>query len=128
MLSNQTPPSCVQVNLFATAKVLHPGIDVIKELPSLKHIKNLRTTLGLLTRSLAAYQIGNANAFKQLHTDATNLHHTSLVNVVMGFLADDAKFRTICLDGAIIAEDGTAEKSSRAVLWYFEESSELLNT
>jgi hypothetical protein len=77
---------------------------------------------------LAAYQIGNANALKQLHTDATNCHHTSLVNVVMGFLADNAELCTICLDGAIIAKDGTAEKSSWAVLRSFEESSELLNT
>jgi hypothetical protein len=65
---------------------------------------------------------------KQLHTDTTNRRHTSLVNVVMGFLAGNDEFCTICLDGAIIAKEGTAEKSPRAVLQSFKESSELLNT
>ena len=77
---------------------------------------------------LAAYQIDSANALKQLHTDATNCHHTSLVNVVTGLLADNDECHTNGLEGAIIAEDGTAEKSSRALLQSFNESSELLNT
>lgn len=126
MLSNRTPPTCVQANIFAVAKVLHPSIDVVKELPSLKHIKNLRTTLWLVSRTLAAFQIGKAKLLKQLHTDGTNRRQTSLINVVISFLTENDEFRTICLDGAIIAEDGTAEQQSRSILGSFTESARLL--
>lgn len=72
MLSNRTPPTCVQANIYAVAKTLFPDIDTVKELPSLKHIKNLRTTLWLVTKTLAAYQIGNGKVLKHLHNDGTN--------------------------------------------------------
>ena len=41
MLLNRTPPACIQANIYAMAKNVHPDIDIIQELPSLKHIKNL---------------------------------------------------------------------------------------
>ena len=72
MLANHTPPSCIQANIYAMAKVILPGVDAVKDLPSLNHIKNLRTKLWLLTKTLAAYQISNAKVWKQLHTDGTD--------------------------------------------------------
>jgi len=126
MLSNRTPPACKQANIFAAAKALHPDIDVVKELPSLKHIKNLRTTLWLVSRTFAAFQIGNAKLLKQLHTDGTNRRQTSLVNVVVSFLTENDQLMTICLDGAIIAEDSTVDQQSRSILALFTESSRLL--
>jgi hypothetical protein len=62
----------VQANIYAVAKPLFPDIDTVKELPSLKHTKNLQTTLWLVTKTLAAYQIGNAKVPEQLHNDGTN--------------------------------------------------------
>ena len=126
MLSNRTPPTYTQANIFAAAKALHPDIDVVKELPSLKHIKNLWTTLLFVSRTLAAFQIGNARLLKQLHTDGTHRRQTSLVNVVVSFLAENDELKTICLDGAIIAEDSTAEQQLRSILASFTESSRLL--
>jgi hypothetical protein len=41
-------------------------------------------------------------------------------------LTEDDKLKTICLNGAIIAEDGTMEKCARAILASFDEGSELL--
>ena len=92
MLSNRMPPTCTQANIYAVAKALYPDGDVVVDLPSLKHIKDLRTTLWLVTKTLAAYQLGNAKALKQLHTDATNRRQTSLVNVVISFLTENDEF------------------------------------
>ena len=69
MLTNRTPPTCIQANLVAMAELLCPGMDVIKELPSLKHIKNLRTALYTITKTLAAYRLANAKSWKQGHSD-----------------------------------------------------------
>ena len=114
--SKWTPPTCVQANIYAVAKTLFPGVNIVKELPSLKHTKELCTTLSLVTKTLAVYQLCNAKALKQLHTDATNSRQTSLVNVVTSFLSEDVKFKTTCLDGAIIAESAQTEHASRAVI------------
>jgi hypothetical protein len=126
MLSNHTPPTCIQASIFAAAKALHQNIDLVKELPSLKHIKNLQTTLWLVTRTLAAFHIGNAKLLKQLHTAGTNRRKTSLVNVVISFLTENDELKTIYIDRAIIVEDSTAEQQSRSILGSFTESARLL--
>ncbi len=103
-----------------------PNFEVIKELPSLRYIRNSRTTLWLVTKTLAAYQLGKAKDWKQLHNDETSRRQTSLVNVVMSYLTEDDEFRTICLNSAIIAENGMASSQSRAIIGSFKESATLL--
>jgi len=126
MHANNTPPSCIQANIYAMARALLPQHDVVIELPSLKHIKNMRTVLALVTKHLAAQQIGKAKEWKQLHTDETQRRQTSIANVVMGVLDKDNKLKTICLTGSIIAEDGTAEEQSKAIIAAFGESRKML--
>lgn len=116
MLTNRTPPTCIQANLVAMAELLCPNMDVIKELPSLKHIKNLRTALYTITKTLAAYRLANAKTWKQGHSDETSRRQTSLLNFLMGVITSDDQFKTICLDLAIISKNGTAVEQSRAVL------------
>jgi len=96
MLANRTPPTCVQANLYAMAKVIMPNFEIIKELPSLRYIRNSRTTHWIVTKTLAAYQLGKAKDWKQLHTDETNRCQTSLVNVVMSYLMEEDELQTIC--------------------------------
>ena len=55
LLSNHTPPTCIQSNILATARVLCPNIDIIKELPSFRYIRYMRTVLTRTTKTLAAY-------------------------------------------------------------------------
>ena len=38
-----------------------------------------------VTKTLAAYQLGNAANWKQLHTDETSGHQTVLANVVVKY-------------------------------------------
>jgi hypothetical protein len=73
LLANRTPPTCIQTNLLAMARVFHPGQDVaVKELPCLETIRNMRAVLLCTTKSLAAYQLGLTSAWKQLHTNDTS--------------------------------------------------------
>lgn len=60
-----------QANRCAAAKALRP-IDVVKDLPCLKHVKNLQTALWLISRTLVVNKICNAKVLKQLHTDVRN--------------------------------------------------------
>ena len=65
----------------------------------------MRSTVLRVTKSLAAYLLGLADSWKQLHTDETSRRQISLVNVIIGLLGTDGKLKSICLSGSIIAED-----------------------
>ena len=96
--------------------ILCPDMNLVKELPSLKHIKNLRTALYTVTKTLAAYRLADAKDWKQVHSDETSRRQTSLLNFLMGLLTQDNKFKAICIDLALISKNGTAPEQSRAVL------------
>lgn len=70
-----------------------------KHSPVLNDIKNLQTTLMLMTKTLAVYQIGHAHVLRQLHTDETTCQQTLLLNVVILYLTHDDNFKTICVNG-----------------------------
>ena len=57
MLANRTPPMCIQANIFAMSRVLHLEIDIVRELPSLKHIKSLRTEFGYCHKDIGGIPI-----------------------------------------------------------------------
>ena len=127
MLANRTPPTCIQSNILAMAKVMSPNVDIVNELPSLKHIRSLGTVLSQLSRTLAAMRLGNAKEWKQLHYDETSRRQISLTNCVMSILNKDKKLETICISGSIITKDGTADVQSKAIVESFYESVEFLN-
>jgi hypothetical protein len=108
------------------ARSLSPGHDVVRELPCLKTIRNMRTVVLRVTKTLAALRIGKSPTWKQLHTDETSRRQISLVNVVVGLIGSDGALRSICLSGSIIAEDSTAENQSLAIIATFTESAKLL--
>ena len=84
MLSNRTPLIFVHTNIFVIAKTLFPCVNIVKELPGLKHLGLAHNTLAG-DKTLTAYQLGNSKALKQLHADATNCCQTSLVGVSQAF-------------------------------------------
>ncbi len=57
--------------------------------------------------------------WKQPHTDKTLRRQTLIVNVVMGFLAKNDKFKTICLMVLLICEHGTAKCQSKSIIAAF---------
>jgi hypothetical protein len=126
LLANSVPPTSIQASILAMARSFFHGHDIVRELPCLKSIRNMRSTLLRITKSLAAFWLGSAESWKQLHTDKTSRREISLVNVVVGLLGTDGVLRSICLSGSIIAEDSTAENQSRAIISSFNESTQLL--
>ena len=126
LLANRVPPTSIQASILAMARSFFHGHDIVRELPCVKSIRNMRSTLLRTTKSLAAYRLGSAESWKQLHTDETSRRQISLVNVVVGLLGTDGVLRLICLSGSIIAEDSTAENQSRAIISSFNELAQLL--
>jgi hypothetical protein len=126
LLANRVPPTSIQASILAVARSFFHGHDIVRELPCVKSIQNMRSILLRTTKSLAAYQLGSADLWKQLHTDETSRRQISLVNVVVGLLGTDGVLKLICLLESIIAEDSTAENQSRAIISSFNESSQLL--
>ena len=107
---------------------INPGSEfkAVKEIPCVKHIRNLCTVLFLVTKSVAGKYIGESAQIKQLHTDGTGHKGTEIVNIVCGILTKSNALRTLCLAGDVIAEDGTAECQSLAIVNQFSESGRLL--
>ena len=126
LLANRCPPDSVQASILAMARSFFRGQDVVRELPCLRSIRNMRSVLLRTTKSLAAYRLSSADAWKQLHTDETSRRQISLVNVVVGLIGSDGILKSICLSGSIIAEDSTADNQSRAIISSFSESAQLL--
>ena len=120
MRSHRTPPTCIQANIYAMSCWLFPNPNVVIELQSLKHIKNLRTMLCLVTKSLAAYSLVKAKEWKQMHNDEKSRRHASLTSIVMGIITEDNKFRTIYVSGSIIVEDGTDDEQACSIIGEFD--------
>ena len=127
MLSNRTSPRCVQRNMLVMARVIHPTLEVVKELPSLRYIQASRTVLVSVTKTLAAWRIGKSTSWRQNHIDETSRQHKSLLNLVMTVVQGDGTLKTICLSCAIIAKNSTAEEQARAIIGQLKESGRLLD-
>ena len=127
MLYHRTPPTCIRANIVSASLTFMPSADIVKEVPSLSHIRNLRTVLLTITKTLAAQSVGNAITIKQTHTDETSKRQTGVLNVVTGLLTQDNELKAICLAGDIIPENGTAEEQSKAVVQSFSEGGRLLD-
>ena len=78
------------------------------------------------TRCLAAYRLVNAKLWKQFFTDGTRRRHTEIVNGLIRYLDKDDKYRTCCLNGAMIPEDGTAEEQCKTIMAEFKSAQKLL--
>jgi hypothetical protein len=65
MVANRTLPTCIQACLYAMVKTLSPHYDIVLEFPSLTHIKNLRTTLCEVSKTLACYKLGHVKDWKR---------------------------------------------------------------
>jgi hypothetical protein len=72
LLASQCPPVSIQASILAMARSFFKGQDVVCELPCLKSIQNMQTVLLHTTKSLAAYRLGSADAWQQLHTNETS--------------------------------------------------------
>ncbi len=124
MLANRSPPSCIQANNYAMAKVIFHGDDIVKELPSVNHFKQLQKSIYIIAKTLSAFQRGSE--LKQLHSDETRWWQVSLLNLLIGLIPKTKKLHAICLDLGLAAKDGTTAEQARAIIQCFAECRKLL--
>jgi hypothetical protein len=107
------------------AKIIFPSKDIVKELPSINHIKKLQTSIYIIAKTLFALQLGIMEEIKQMHSDETRRHQVSLLNLLIGLIPKTKKPKAICLDLGLLAKDGTAAEQSHAIIQCFAECCKL---
>ena len=106
--SKQNSTIIIQANIYAVAKIIFPSQDIVKEHPSINHIKKLLTSIYIIAKTLSAFQLGSAEELKQMHSDETRRRQVSLLNLLIGLIPKTKKLKAICLDLGLLAKDGTA--------------------
>ncbi len=74
MLSQCTPPSCIPPVILTVVDSLYddPRVNAVRQLPSMQTVQEWRSVLVVVTKTLAAYQLGRADSYEQLFTDGTS--------------------------------------------------------
>ena len=98
---------------------------MVQELPSVSTIHEWRSVLVVVTKTLAAYQLGRADSYVQLLTDGTSQRQTAIQNAVVGILTDGG-YRMVTLSSGILAENETAECLTGSSVRTFKEGGDLL--
>jgi len=68
LLANRVPPTSIQASILGMVRSFFHEDDIVHELPCVKSIQYMRSTLLWTTKSLAAYRLGSADSWKQLIT------------------------------------------------------------
>ena len=125
MLVHCTPSSCISPNILSVLELFIPDKALVKELPSLWFVHNVRTLLQFMTKALAAFIIGKSESIDQTLTDSPNHRQTSLQALICGFMSDN-DFNMVTLSSCIIAEEENAQSLMQSIIHAFKESGELL--
>ncbi len=80
----------------------------------------------MVTKTLAAYQLGRADSYEQLFTDGTSWRQTAIQNAVVGILTDSG-FKMVTLLSGTLAENETAECLTGSIIHTFKEGGQLLD-
>ena len=109
MLSHCTPPSCIPPVILTVVESLYDDqtVNAVRQLPSVRTVREWRSVLVVVTKTLAAYLLGRADSYEQLFTDGTSRQQTAIQNTVMGILKEGG-FKMVTLSSGILAENETA--------------------
>jgi hypothetical protein len=90
MLLHCTPPSCIPPVILTAVNSLYndPRVNAVRQLPSVRTVWEWRSVLVVVTKTLAAYQLGRADSYEQLFTDGTSRRQTAIQNAVVGILTE----------------------------------------
>ena len=115
-LANRTPPSCICPNILSTLEIIIPKTQIMVESPSIRFVRYCRTVAVWCTKTIAAYEVALADDIIQAFFDGTSRRQTEFNNFVAKIkdIYRPDQFRKVTLDGCIIAEDGSAESTTRA--------------
>ena len=76
-------------------------------MPSVGFIRNCRSLLVVITKTLAAHHLAGLDSFDQLCTDGTDRRQTEFENVVVSYMSDNG-YKMVVLDATIITDGKTA--------------------
>ncbi len=118
MLSHHTPPSCIPPVFLTIVNSLYndPRVNAVRQLPSVQTVWEWRSVLVVVSKTLAACQLGRADSYKQLFTDGTSWRQTAIQNAVMGILTDGG-FKMVTLSSGILAENESAKCLTGSIDW-----------
>ncbi len=127
MLSHHAPPSCIPSTIQTVVQSLfeNPSANLVRELPSVSIVREWRSVLVVVTKTLAAYQLGKADSYKQPLTDGTSHRQTAIQNAAVGILTDSV-FKMVTLSSGILVENETAEYLTGSIVLTFKEGGKLL--
>ena len=125
LLSHRTPPSCIAANILSISSLLNPNYNVVEELPATNYIRECRSVLGYITKTLAVFQLAKEKSWKQLFTDGTTRRGLDIENLVIGVMTDGG-FKCITVSTSVMPEDQSAVSCKDSILHTFKEGRRLL--
>jgi len=100
--------------------------NLAKDMPGVSFIRDCRSILVMMTKTLAAHHIAGLESHDQLHTDGTDRRQTEFENLVVGYMSDSG-YKTVVLDATIVPDGKTAEHLHASILRTFKEAGGLLD-
>ena len=89
-------------------------------------MRECRSTLRVLTGTLAGAEVAKQERVEQLFTDGTKRRQIDLENILIGYFSENG-FRTIVLDSAVIPEEEDSESIRTSLLRTFDKAGDLLD-
>ena len=75
---------------------------------------------------MAAYQVEEADAFKEHNSDSSSHRQTAMQNIIVRIPTEDG-YKTITLSSAILADNETAECVTESIVRTFKEGRDLFD-
>eukprot|EP00985_Skeletonema_marinoi_P013178 scaffold6499_cov134-Skeletonema_marinoi.AAC.1 len=132
LLVNGVPSRSINKSLLSFIHLMTNGDTdyTIEELPSVWYIRRVRTMLLTVTQVLAAYRLGKAKKWGQLHTDMTSRRQVHFLDLLLSYSDGDSdnehEYKTVLMSCCIFPEDETAKQQIESIDNFLKEQGALL--
>ena len=113
LLVNGTPPSAVPANIQTMSAVMNGAES--HEMPSVTFVRQCRTVLQNMNKTLSALRLGNTKTWHQLFTDGTSRRQITFQNLVIA-LMEDGQLDPVIVSSCMILEDETSENQVKSIV------------
>jgi len=110
---------------LSVISIMKDKTKLAKDMPGVSYIRDCRSLLVVITKTLAAHHLAGLESFDQLHTDGTDRRQTEFENVVVGYMSNSG-YKSVVLDATIVPNGKTAEHLHASILRTFNEAGGLL--
>ena len=113
LLVKKTPPSAVPECIELCARMMNRNVE-IESLPTVRWVQKLRTAICVLTETLTAFRLANAQSWKQGHTDTTTHRQVPVINFLAS-ICEDSVLCTLIVAASIVLVGETAAKQIETI-------------